>query len=48
MSTEHYNRIAWGLFFTLGLIALAWLFTSWAVLLPVLAFVLYFTLTKKA
>jgi hypothetical protein len=48
MSTEHLARIGWGLAFTVGLILCAWLFKSWGVLLPVLGFVLYFTLTKKA
>jgi hypothetical protein len=45
---EFLARIAWAGFFTVGLVACALLFKAWGVLPFVLAFVLYFTLTKKA
>jgi len=50
MSVEHefFRRLGWGLFFTIGLIVLAWAFGAFIALPAVLAFVLYFTLTKKA
>ena len=45
---ELLTRVLWAVFFAMGLIVLAWLFHSWVVLPAVMAFVLYFTLTKKA
>ncbi len=45
---ELLTRALWAVFFAIGLIVLAWLFHSWVVLPAVMAFVLYFTLTKKA
>jgi hypothetical protein len=50
MSVEHefLRRLGWGLFFTIGLITLGWAFGAFVALPAVLAFVLYFTLTKRA
>jgi len=41
-------RLAWAGAFTVGLVISALLFHAGAVFFPVAAFVLYFTLTKKA
>jgi len=48
LEPEKLGRIIWALIFAVGLIILAALFGSFAVLPTVLIFVLYFTLTKKA
>jgi len=50
MSVEHefLGRLAWTLFFTVNLIFWAWVFGAFAVLPYVLAWIIWFGLTKRA